>query len=408
MSIFDKFSFNKKPQLPTPLRKSAMDFASHNYNSVSNNLFHGRMSEYDLTDPRIIENGKYIMFGQDNMYPNHVNRLFNQSGLHHSIVEFKKSLIATTFNIEEHGKLTPVDKLQLTQMLNQFDGDRDLTEVLNEITLDLLLHNTIYFKLFWNNDKTRLLKIKRIDPAKLRLKQSADLEEVEAYYYNFDWTQGRYQNTEIPAYKANSDEKIEIYRFIKKNPQANFYTLPSWSSGANWIKLDGAVSDFQKSALDNSINPSMIVKIPQDATPEEKGAYMRKIESNFQGSSNAGRAMVFFGDGMENLPDVESVPVSNLDKQFSVTADAIQRGICYANNIDPIIMGIAKAGALGSQGNELAFEILIQSTIQPLQRDIEKVINKIAKFNKLPITFTLDDTELYSDKGESTEAPTED
>jgi hypothetical protein len=149
MGFFD-FNFNKKPTLPVLPKESTMDFSSYNYNSLGNGFLHGRMSNYDLTDPRILENGKYIQFGQDNMYPNHLNRLFNQSGLHHSIIEFKKSLIASTYTIDEKSELTPVDKLQLTQLMNQFDGDRDMSEVLSDITLDLLIHNTIYFKLYWN------------------------------------------------------------------------------------------------------------------------------------------------------------------------------------------------------------------------------------------------------------------
>ena len=403
MGFFDNFKFgNSIPTLPTPrdITEMSMSFGAYQYPSLGIESLGARGTQYDLTNPRIIDTGKYVIFGNDNLYPNHLDTLLNASGLHHSIIEFKKSLITNGFEVEADSKLNPSDQLKLTTMISFFDGERSLSEVIDDLTLDLLVHNTMYLKIFWNEDKTKILKAVRIAPAKLRINTNKfNPDVVESYTYNFDWATGQYTNSEIPAFKAMSKNKVEILRFINKNPQANFYTLPTWSSGSNWIRLDQSVSEFQKASIDNGINPALVIKIPQDGTPEEKAIYMQKIKEQYQGSRNAGRTMIFFGNGLEQLPVLDVIQPADLSKTFTNTSESIQTNICLANQIDPLLVGLRVTGSLGN-GTELpiAFEVFNKSVIQPRQKDIEGFINKVFRLNSLSANFELENVILFKPK----------
>lgn len=346
----------------------------------------------------------YVYFGRDNKYPNYLNTLYNSSGLHSAIIDFKNSLICGAgFELENMDSLGITEQISIKQFFNFIDGNKSMDEMIAEITQDYLIHGTIYFKVYWNSDKTKVLKLKRVEPSKLRLGfKKSDMETVDKYYYNFDWNlQGHYPITEIAPFTVEkTNDRIEIFRFIIPNSGVNFYTLPTYAAGVNWVALDGQVANFHKNNIENSINPSLSISFFQKpANNEDKRTILRDIQRSYGGTNNAGKAMVFFSDGKENAPEVKAIEVSQLDEQFNVTADAIQRNICYAAKINPMIMGLKTPGSLGNSTElDTAFEIFQKSVIEPAQRDIERVINKFVKLNGLNVTFKLNEMELYTPK----------
>jgi len=394
--------FGKEEPTSIPLPELGMDFASVNNNWGGNGVYN--RGSGDLGDPYVeMYRGEGpIYFGQDNLYPDHLNDLYNRSSLHSAIVDFKKELISGGgFELDGLEALSASEKLSLIQFRDYIDGEDSLQIVVSKLVMDYLIHGTMYMKLYWNSDKTKLLKAERVEPSKIRVGVGTDYEKVSKYFYSFDWKEyGRYGMKEIPNFNYTSSAHIEIIRFVNPNPTVNWYTLPSYSSAANWVDLDGDVSLYHKSNIENSVNPSMAIKFPErPASEEEKRKILNGIKRQAQGAKNAGRSMVFFADGKDNLPEIETITVSNIDKQFNVTSDHIQRNICYSHRINPLILGFKTPGSLGN-GAELdyAYEIFTKSVIHPAQKDIEGFINKILKLKGLPVKFVFNDNELYSKK----------
>jgi hypothetical protein len=352
----------------------------------------------------VYQGAKWVYFGKDNKYPNYLNTLYNSSGLHSAIIDFKNNLICGAgFELEGIDTLGINEQINIKQFFNFIDGIKGVNEMIVETVQDYLIHGTIYFKVYWNSDKTRVLKLKRIEPSKLRLGvKKTDMETVDKYYYCFDWNlYGQYPITEIaPFTPEKNNDRVEIFRFIVPNSGVNFYTLPTYAAGVNWIALDGQVANFHKNNIENSINPSLMISFYQKpATPEDKRTILKDIQKSYGGTNNAGKAMVFFSDGKELAPEIKPIDVSQLDEQFNVTADAIQRNICYAAKINPMIMGLKTPGSLGNSSElDTAFEIFSKSVIEPAQKDIERVINKFVKLNGLNVLFKLNEMELYTPK----------
>jgi len=393
MQLFGRTFFNSNTPQATVLETKkegyqTLDTFSSNDNSVGLNSY---LETY--------LGSKYVYFGKNNQYPNFLNNLYNSSGLHSSIVDFKNSMICGNgYTLDIKGADT-MKQIAIKQFFEHFDDDKSLDDRLSELVMDYILHGTIYFKVFWNSDKTRVLKLKRIEPSKIRVGvDKKDVSTINKYYYCFDWSNyGQYGITEFPPFTTDkTKDKVEIFRFAIPNSAVNFYTLPTYAAGAEWIALDGQVATFHKSNIENSINPSVAIKFYQKpANNEDKRMILNDIKKNFSGSQNAGRAMVFFSDGKENAPDVTPIEVSNLDKQFNVTADAIQRNICYAHKINPMIMGLKTPGSLGGSTElETAYNIFKDVVIKPAQADIERVINKFIFINQLPVTFKLNTVDL--------------
>jgi hypothetical protein len=330
--------------------------------------------------------GPWVWFGEQNRFPNYLNDLVNSSGLHSAIVEYKKNLIqGGGIELIPASDMTTAALLQLKQFTQRPNAYETLEELVEKITLDYVVHGTVYLKVYWNSDHTKPSRIERIEPSRIRVGYNVnDPEHVKSYFYCLDWNlYGQYPVKEYPAFDTASKNPVEIYRCIVPNSAMIYNTLPSYAAATNWIQLDGEISTYHKANIENSINPSMTIKFyAKPANEEEKRKIVNGIQRNYAGSWNTGKAMVFFSDGKELAPDVEPVNVSNIDKQFSVTADAIQRNVCYAHAINPSLMGLKTPGSLGNS-TEIAesYGIFKETVINPAQRDIAQILNKFLKMN---------------------------
>ena len=342
----------------------------------------------------------YINYGVDNLYPEHLKKMYAGSSLHASIVKFKELLTVGNGYTVDTSNLKGMEIIEVNQVTTLFDGEHSLDEALDKMAMNYWIYGAIYIKITWNADNTKIIKREVINGDKLRVGEMDKFGKIHHYYYCFDWTQsGRYNIVKIPVFdQANKLEKTQLMYFKLQSPLNNFYPAPVYQSAANWIILDGEIGNYQKSNIFNSINPSFALKFyKKPGSPEERDTILSQIQSQFAGSRNTGKAMVFFSDSKDTAPDIQPVEVSNIDKQFVVAADAIQRNVMYAHGISPILMGFKTAGALGS-GTELpvAYDIANNTQIKPAQKDIESIINKLLRINGLNVNFKLNNFPLFS------------
>jgi hypothetical protein len=394
MAFIDYFKKQQPIISPTVIQNDITEKQSFNYIP----------KQYDYGKPyQETYNGKFVYFGIDNLYPNVLADIYNRSGLHSSIVKFKKELISGG-DIEVIGldNLETGRKLNAIQYINYIDGKHSLSDLISDLTLDYLLYGAIYVKITWNVGKTKVVKMERMDPAKIRIDiDRTNPDVITNYLYNFNWREySRYITTSYPAYSNKSDSPVEIISFSLKNPNMLWYAIPEYSAGVNWMELDGEISNYHKSNIENSINPSMALNFYQlPANEEEKRTILSSIKRNFQGSTNTGRAMVFFSDGRETAPEVKPIEVSNIDKQFNITADQIQRNICYAHQINPMIMGLKTPGSLGNSAElDTSYDIFINSYVKPTQKDMSGYINKLLSIANAGITVKLTSSQIYVNK----------
>lgn len=386
-----EFGKSKKEEL------TQQDFYDH-----KNLLPDGFKIKYDYTIPQsreLVSGRGYVYFGPDNLYPDFLNELYHTSALHSSLLDFKKILtVGQGFEFyDQH--LIGMDKVQFHQMLNRIDGKNSFDDFLNLIGMNYWVHSRLCFEIHWNKEFTKVLKIKLIPTEKIRDGEVDKFGNINNYYYCWNWKElGKYSIRKIPTFDENNKtDQIQLYVWQSPTPGYNYYTLPNYSSASNWIYLDGRISNYHKSNIENSINPSFAIKFyKKPANNEERQQVLENIERNFGGSSNAGKAMVFFSDGKETAPDIDAVPTSDLDKQFEVTANEIQRNILYAHKVNPLIFGLKTPGSLGNGAEmEISYEIFNNAVIKPAQKDIENIINFLFSLNGLDVDFKLNNDPLF-------------
>jgi len=356
----------------------------------------GRSGKYNYNEPiQEVVNDEYVYFGQDNLYPNHLNELFYSSPFHSSIINFKVlNLIGGGLTFTPNDKTTEMQKIEVEQWKYKFD---DL--FINQLAYDYIVHSRVCHKVYWNDEHTKIVGVERIDPAWVRIGKK--IEGKSRYYViNSKWGKGMNKNKaeKIPAFDAyKKDEKCQMVSYQTYSPGLEYYSQPVYANAANWIFLDGQISYYHKSNIENSLNPSLAIKIyEKPANEEEKQSFIRQLQASFGGPSNTGRAMVFYSNGKDLSPDIQSIDANTLDEAFAVTQEMIIKNIAFSHTIDPVIMGISTPGALGqSQQLETAYNIFKNTFILPNQRHLNNILNFYLGVNKIQGVVTLNLYQLF-------------
>ena len=373
------FNFNKNKQIVQQVK----------HEPASAEFFLAK-NTYNFTDPYISEtkNSYGYIFGQGNLYPQELLRLYSSSPIHSASINFKRILISG--NGVEYDK-TGLDtgKLIASEQLNYL-----FNENIEGITSDLVIHNRFYLEITWNSDFTKIIKIKRLPAETIRIAELDECRESFIFNYCWDWKQvGRFGLKQYPKFDCyNKKDRVQLFEYQCDTPGKKIYTLPSYRSCLEWVTLDSEMGIYHKANITNSLNPSLLIKFyNQPDTEEKKRAIRDSLESSFAGSANAGRCLTIFNADKDSAPDVTQLEPNKLDKTFIQLTDTIQRQVLYAHNVNPDLLGLKTPGSLGTNAGQLdsLLKQFIFTSINPNRKIIENVFNLFAALNGITNKFSL-------------------
>ena len=387
MKIFG-FNINNKP-------KEVTKTPDNHQQQMSFGLLANNKVNYDYNQPLITEvyNTEYIYFGDDNAYPNILNELYYASPFHSSIINFKQlNLVGAGYDITYNLGITEKQKIDANQMKYIFNDN-----FINQMGMDFLIHGRITWKVYWNDEHTKVINVERVEPAWVRATMKNEFGKIGKYAIGEDW-QGKLRNNRatkyvyVPSFDVyKKDEKVQLYVYQIFSPGLEYYCQPTYANAANWIYLDGQISYYHKSNIENSINPSIVMKFyEKPANKQEQEEFIHRLKRDMSGAKNSGKVLTFFSNGKDLAPDIESVEANKLDEAFVVTQEMIVKNIAFSHSIDPVLMGIASPGALGqSQQLETAYKIFENTFVKPNQQKLNGVLNTFMDINKIPAQITL-------------------
>ena len=168
-----------------------------------------------------------------------------------------------------------------------------------------------------------------------------------------------------------------------------YYGEPSYQASIDWVKLESQTGLYYSSLIENGFNPSVIVKFyRKPASLDERSQIVQGLKKSFGGVKNSGKAVVLFSDGKELAPDIQTVDVASVDKQFTVIADQIVQKILTGERVTtPELFGIQVPGSLGSSDFETKVRAFTRFVIRPDQIILEDTINEILKLNGYDVKF---------------------
>ena len=321
-------------------------------------------------------NKDYIKYGEDNLYPEYLNFLFNKSAKHNAIIIGKANYVFGK-GYENGGVI--INRL-----------NESVNDIAKKCILDITIHGGFKVEVVWNM-AGKVAEIYHVDYSCMRKGKEG------GFYYKESWKlDNRDEEEFIPAFNPAEPKGTQIFEYNEYRPGIRFYPLPDYIGCNNYIETDIEISKYYLSAIRNGMMPSKMVQFYQgDVTDEKKREIESRFGKKFAGAENAGRFIMVFNSSKDKTVDIQDLSASEVDKQFVELNKTCQQEIFSGHLVtSPMLFGIMEPGKLGG-GTELntAYSIFQNTYSKPKAKAFDKELNYLLKFSIIPGVYELQPTD---------------
>jgi hypothetical protein len=318
----------------------------------------------------------------DGLYGNFLNDLYQSSPIHGAIVNLKTMLTSGNgYTIDGIDELNMTSRIQLNQLTNQFD------QIIQDgLIMDYFIHNRVALLVTWNADNSKIIRIKRLNPASVNINTiDAQMQPID-YLYCWNWA---LYGTNLPMVKyakfdqSNKKDKNQILMVQYPSPSQSLYARPTYQPAIKSILLDKESDTYQLAYLKNAVSPSMVINFPFDLDEEEKATLIDGLRDDFSDTDNAGKVFTTFSKSRDQLATITQLQPLDIGGGFLDMVDTTTRKISLAHSCDPQLLGLKTAGSLGNSEFIYQFNLFNQNQIQPAQKNIETILNDFMVINGL-------------------------
>lgn len=337
---------------------------------------------------REVRGKEWMQFGNDNLFPQELIKLYDSSAMNHACIDAIKDGIVGE-GIVEWGE----------EYINT-DGET-INEVFDKIALDYILYGAYALNLVWNKEGTRIAEIYHLPCANVRSGKPDEEDNINSYWYSSDWSQIRkYKPVEYAAFSVTDtkgDNASQIYYCKNYTPGNEVYALPSYIGGVNDIQLDARISRFHNANISSGLAPSMFVQFRNGVpNPEERRDIYREIEDTFSGEDNAGRFFLAFSEPGKEL---QVTPIENANDEYYITLETrVQSRILSAFRISsPLLLGIHASGTgFSSNADEIitAYSHFMNTVVLPKQKKILRSFGYMLNLYGLNVKLEIEPTPM--------------
>ena len=328
-------------------------------------------------------NNAFISWGLDNMFPEELYRLLDMSPIHNACVRSKVDNCFGAGYVNDY-------KVNAKQTLN---------DIGRQLYFELIVTGNLFLEIVWRKDRSEGIAGFHIIPSKyIRVHKPIELgAPATKYLYCRDWMNwrkaGMVEFSEFDPMNFTNRQIVHIRMF---QPGYDYYGAPDYLSTINDIRLNHQITVYNLANLINGANPSLWVHFntPAPDSENEQTQILRNIENRYQGSENAGRVIVSYGDSNEK-PDITQI-ASNLQQGFySEVFELVQKQILSGHKIvDGSLIGLPNPGGFSSSADQLqvAYQLFLKTSINPLQtfmnRELKDVFELIYPGQEIDLTIT--------------------
>jgi len=390
MGLFDRFK-NKKENTPVILSTQPTEEKKTGRIMQAFSTFWPLNTNAIYTD--INRTSRGYLDSPDGLYGNFLNNLYSASPIHGALINLKSMLTAGNgYTIEGAEDLNMSSKIQLNQLTNQFDNLID-----NGLVLDYFIHNRVCILVTWNKDNTKIIKLKRINPASVNINTIDGQMEPIDYLYCWNWA---LFSSKVPVIRypkfdqSNLKDKTQILMVQYQNPEQRLYSMPTYKGAIKSILTDKESDTHQLAWLKNAMSPSVVISFPFDLDEEEKADLIDGLRSDFTDTENAGKVFTTFSKTRDVLPSITQLAPLDVASGFLDLVDTTTRKICLGHGIDPQIIGLKTAGSLGNADFVYQYNLFNQGQIQPAQQKIQAIFNDFLAINGLSVMLSFRDVDI--------------
>lgn len=377
MGFFSKFNRTKSEIKDTPLPQT---------NKQDNELsyFIDSLRNLDIQIPKPYESRAYdwVTFGQHNSFPLELLDYRNSCSIHSSIIKSKTLLITGQGFLWADERVASnawmIDNFKLVPFWRKLD------QIFNLVTRDQQTFGYSFFEVIYSIDHTRIVDINWVDASRVVCGKRDESGNINKFYYSENWKDLKnYPTKEIPTFDPNKEDQLRQLVMIK-NPEnsMDYYALPDYYPALKWIKSNIMMADYNMNAIGNGFSPSIVFKFYKKPTPEERRMNAEGIQARHGGTKNAGKALIFYSDGKELAPDVDTLDATNIDDRLLQAAEQIIQEIITVHRINPTLCSISIPGKLGYNNEMLqSWSIFHAMVVVPERKLILDAFKEVLIYN---------------------------
>jgi len=244
-----------------------------------------------------VKSKQWVLFGEENDYPEWLLYLFNKSSNHNALVCGKASYIFGNGFTEN-------------KVINS--RGETVNSVFKKLILDIELFGGCRIEVVWKMGGG--IEFYHLPFQKLRRSK-----EENGYWYSYNWKKVNSLNQPkfIPDFDLENKTGAAVLAYNEYRPGCDVYPLPNYFGALNDIETDVEISKYNLSVIKNGMFSSkMLVFKNGTPTAEIKRDIERDFKKKFSGSENAGNFMLVFQKGNEETPQVLDLSSTDLDKLF--------------------------------------------------------------------------------------------
>ena len=324
------------------------------------NIIYVGFADNKVPEFKEVRNKDYILFGEDNKFPDHLLYLFNKSSNHGAIVNGKvKYIFGKGFEIAGT-KLTSINR-----------RNESLNKVSRKLITDIELFGGYHLEIIWNKGGgfSDVLHM----PFQCLRRSKGD----KGWLYKKDWKDNKEEARPIPDFDPANPTGAQIFSYKEYRPGADVYALPGYMASLNDIETDVEISKYNLSTIKNGMfGGKMVTFFNGEPSTETKQKIEGDWKKKFNGSENAGKTMFVFNSQGQTAPQVEDLSSTDLDKLFDQLNKTTQAEIFTGHEVtSPMLFGVKTEGELGGrQEIATAYEIFKNTYVNNKQEAFEESI----------------------------------
>lgn len=313
----------------------------------------------------------WVLYGDDNQYPQYLIHQFNGCAIHKSVITAKRELICGDGLICLNNPVVVVTPV---------NGKETVEEVFRKCALDYVLFGGYAMNIIWSKDRKSIAEFYHLDFSRIRSGKLKE-DEITEYYYSPDWTNTRkYVPQRYPVFDQKNSEPSQILYHFDYLPNLSYYPIPDYSGGLPAINVDIQIKNFHNNNLKNGFNPSLFINFNNGVPSEqEKQEITSSLEHQFGGSYNAGKPVVSFNESKELSPEIIQIGTNASDNYYTALYDDINRSILSSHRVSSAeLFGIATPGKLGGADEIIQHSEFFRNTvIIPYIQQLLPTFNKV-------------------------------
>ena len=342
----------------------------------------------------------WVKWGNDNLYPQFLWKLYYESPIHGGVVNSKVTYITSgglkysgSENWDEINK-NGRSKYTLDELVEQFAIDQEVS--------------SSYYILCKYDALNEIWSLEHIPFELIRVNEAENI-----FYYSENWATSRQNDkTKFKTYTSffnRTSETSECILCVKDKSRqytlehnkltSGYYPIPSYSGGIDAILTDIEINFFRLSEVYNGYKGGTILSLNNGvpSSQEEQDQIVDSLKLSATDKRKQGGIGVTFSDGKDREPSIVQLNGNDLDKRYIATESGLMQKIMISHSvINPKLFSVMQNNSLFDSNLEADYKLFINTYAKRRQRNIADSLNYVlAQLNGMTGEIEFNEYDLF-------------